>query len=876
MISPMKETSITRRVEAAHRDHRPHFVKSSVDSNSKIAAILQRVERTVMPVWHLQDYVAVNPWAGISNLSFSEARRMLQRVSSAETLLGLDYYLAEFARGSFEAADVQAAQREYLARATEVECCPADPKLIVETVWALLSSAAEKKDELQKQRATQGSQRRIRTVAELADEVSAWGWTEWVQGELTKFCSAHFDEGQAVWRPREESHGIWQAWRHRARYDRNPRIWGLKTLQDLAARLGEDEFAAVDALLQELQVPEELREEYLLCEVHSMPGWFAWVRLRSDWRHPDAPSQRDFAGLLAVRLAYAVALAQSLNVRIDWPTWEAGGVGELGVEQFSETDSAVRAILLRASEIGFRRKLLAGLKPIPAGEATEASETVRPDAQIVFCIDVRSERLRRHLESLSKGVHTKGFAGFFGIPCEYKKWGDTPEQRAESQLPVLFSPQLLVQEELREVTEQEAADCKLRRAHSRSWRAAWKQFQTSLASCFPFVETTGWVGGWRMLQRSLGIGPSRFQTGRLDGLREDQAELLGPGLRGLNAQGWSTTRLADLAEGVLRNMGLRDGFARLVVLCGHRSEVTNNPLQSSLDCGACGGHSGEANARFAALLLNQEFIRRELAERAIRIPADTFFTAAVHQTTSDELEFPDVDKVPFSHAKDLARLQELCRRAGELVAMERGERQDLGNREEILRRCQDWSEVRPEWGLAGNAAFIAGPRELTRESDLAGRAFLHDYDFRRDEHGQVLELILTAPLIVASWINLQYYASAVDNRRYGSGCKTIHNVVGRFGILSGGESDLQTGLPWQSVAVGGRLQHQPLRLQAFIAAPREMIDRVVAKHQNLRELLSGEWIHLLAMDSGFAWQWQANGQWAPVEELVAAEALHAG
>jgi hypothetical protein len=293
--------------------------------------------------------------------------------------------------------------------------------------------------------------------------------------------------------------------------------------------------------------------------------------------------------------------------------------------------------------------------------------------------------------------------------------------------------------------------------------------------------------------------------------------------------------------------------------------VTNNPLQASLDCGACGGHSGEANARFAALLLNQEFIRRELVERGIKIPSDTFFTAAVHQTTSDELEFPDADQIPFTHAKDLSRLQELCRRAGELTALERGERLQLGSREEIVRRAQDWSEVRPEWGLAGNAAFIAGPRELTRGSDLAGRAFLHDYDWRRDEQGRVLELILTAPLIVASWINLQYYASAVDNRRYGSGCKTIHNVVGKFGILSGVESDLQTGLPWQSVAVGRQLQHQPLRLQAVIAAPREMIDRVVAKHQHLRELLSGEWIHLLSIETQARWQWRGDGQWAIIE-----------
>ena len=42
-----------------------------------------------------------------------------------------------------------------------------------------------------------------------------------------------------------------------------------------------------------------------------------------------------------------------------------------------------------------------------------------------------------------------------------------------------------------------------------------------------------------------------------------------------------------------------------------------------------------------------------------------------------------------------------------------------------------------------------------------GRAFLHDYDWRHDEGFGVLELIMTAPVVVASWISLQYYGSTV-------------------------------------------------------------------------------------------------------------------
>ena len=780
---------------------------------------LTRACARIAPTWPLDRFIAVNPLWGLTEKSFSAAAATLAALSGAQMLMPRAWYRQAYREGRLRDEHLQAA----------IDAAGAD-----ESVASLVAILA--RDE-----SPTPTRARVIDVADAARDLRQEpAWRDFVVHSVSQICAAYFDEGQATFRP-DRTGGLYAVWRRHARHDRSPVLFmGATSYQEVVRDLPEDARSVIQRALAELGVrPSEL-EAYLWGLLLDQNGWASWCSYKRWIARLDGGEDDTMIDLVAIRLAW------------EWLLFRMGGdsiVGRWNLARASWPRADLAAASARASdwliqsalEIAWRAPIIAALpeglrQPRPTDVAVQA----------VFCIDVRSEVFRRALERASSSVQTLGFAGFFGLPIEYQPIGAAS---ARPQLPGLLAPRLgVVDTGLPEgEAEQRTARLELARGDG--------AFKSDAFSTFAFVEALGLTYAAKLIQDGFGLRRARGADRAALSVEADARRKPRLASSSLGEPLAAEARV-DLAWAMLKGMSLTRGLARLVVLVGHGSTTCNNPHAAGLDCGACCGQTGEVNARVAASLLNDPEVRAGLAARGVVVPESTWFVAALHDTTSDAVELFELDLLPASHRSDVASLRSCLAEASERTRSERAERLGLGGSEPrvleraVRARTVDWAEVRPEWGLANNAAFIVAPREHCRHLDLSGRSFLHDYRHEEDAGYSILELIMTAPMIVTHWINLQYYASTVDNARYGSGDKVLHNVVGgRIGVFEGNGGDLRIGLPLQSLHDGTRWVHTPLRLSVFIEAPRAAIDGVLQKHAKVRDLLTNGWISLFQLDA---------------------------
>ncbi|MGI9216750.1 MAG: YbcC family protein [Hydrogenophaga sp.] len=690
-------------------------------------------------------------------------------------------------------------------------------------------------------------------------------WRQAISHQVSQTCAAYFDTHQASWQPQRTS-GLYAFWRETLQHDHG--IGVLMGLPQLGAALRSLPPTREDAecwVLQRLGLPPDTWAEYLEAVLLTVNGWASWCAYLGWQARLEGRTDEHLRDLLAIRLAWGAIL---LDSRDDTTTTQVFASLRLAWQRSHQMIASAEDSLLidevwqTALECGYQRQLLQRL----ASAACEAPDAGPPEVQAAFCIDVRSEPIRRALEAVWPAVQTIGFAGFFGLPVAYTPLGTTARR---PQLPGLLAPAAEVTESVDAGSEAHVVGARTDRL---ALAAQWQGTSQWPGTAFSFVEAAGvgYLGKlWQWLRPSTGGRVNDDQAG----LPARYRPVCRPQLTGLSLE----AKVA-MSAGVLHAMGLDRPpaavlpLAPLVLLVGHGSQSCNNAHAAALDCGACCGQTGEVNARSLAQMLNEPAVRQGLQTRGVHIPDATWFVAALHNTTTDELEGFDLDLMPLGAREHWQQFQPVWAHASDQVRRERAPSLGLDPRathahllKQFRRRANDGAQTRPEWGLANNAAFLIAPRWRSRGVALDGRSFLHDYDAAGDPDGSVLELLMTAPMLVTHWINWQYHASTCEPLRMGSGNKVLHNVVGgHIGVFEGNGGDLRIGLSRQSLHDGERWVHEPLRLTVVIDAPQAAIDRVIGQHEVLQQLLDNGWLHLWRFGSAHMQRYAAGG-WQAME-----------
>lgn len=851
-------------------------------SNNDITGLVTSASRVIAPLGPINSFAARSPWMGLENQSLDEVARWLKGVRDVDIYPSASLLKEAKNRGDIDPKFLEKGLQLWLDSQTlklsrdiaERFCWAA---LQPDTLSANFLAEAELKGLEQKLSSLVLPVMKTKPMQTLSFRFEQQSGVK-VECELNchmiKWCRLFLGESDAAWSLPNSKEGFYRAWRRLAPYDpalnRSQRLLLKKCPQEASSALKE--------ALSALKISPPQIQDYLEAHLLSLPGWAGTML----WRSQEAPQEKSLlTEYLAVRISMEWALMQpylplsepqldeqQLQIRLiaAWAQW-----GDLPIEawsQLSATQKRARLMLAyRFDDFLCRRLWLeaweqtydARLQQMITDQQSVTLADKPVLAQLAFCIDTRSERFRRFLERAGP-FETFGVAGFFGLPIETSELGN---KHSHASLPVMLKPRHRIKE-VTSVVDFEQYQQRLNAAHTvtRTFRTMKQNMLTSLL----LPEVTGPWLSLQMLARSFFPRAAGHFFGQLrrKWLQKPATEL---SLENVYTEesdlplGFSETEKVQYARQALRMMGLTENFAPLVVICGHGSYSTNNAYAAALDCGACGGASGGLNARVLATLCNQTKVRETLAREGISIPENTVFAATEHITTSNELRWLYVPELSGPAQQAFDRIQDALPKVSKLANAEQLSQVPAMNlrskkpNNEVQRLSEDWSEVRPEWGLAGNAAFIIGTRRRTKECNLGGRVFLHTYDWQKDPDGAILSNIIAGPATVAQWINLQYYASTVAPHYYGSGNKATQTVTAGIGVMQGNVSDLLCGLPWQSYMKSDLdFYHAPLRLLILIEAPHEYVERLLDHNLVFRQKIQNGWLRLATIDPKGRWE----------------------
>ncbi|MEZ6127504.1 MAG: DUF2309 domain-containing protein [Planctomycetaceae bacterium] len=739
---------------------------------------------------------------------------------------------------------------------------------------------------------------------DLLKQVTGADADDLVNDVLIRFCAGFLDQGFAGWPLPDRNAGFLNAF---CRLNRSGQLLQPAWLSSLKSELRRLQSTCdspaewiIDSL-ESLGVPSDAQEDYLRATLLALRGYagMLWqTEVRPDRVHVPSPpgTLLEFVAvrLLLDRLAVEFLAQQSMSWNRPLSELQSKLQSQLSTHQTISNEQYAYRIFQCAQVNGWGPSTLAALKKSDWKEliqelaqfseherqrvfhiaferryACEAMDAViarvsrppvkptTPLLQVSCCIDAREESFRRHIEEVSPDVQTYGAAGFYGIPMYYRGLGDA---HFTALCPVIVKPTYwVVEEPVYSMEEVARAKARARKALGTAGHRILEATNRSVGGAFVSALlgplATAPLVGYTVFPRAtakLHTAASHFvappQVSRLR-LERDEAQAPGCDDDGL---GFTVAEMAKLGGKLLRDIGLTDNFAPIVLFLGHGSSCLNNPHKSAYHCGACSGGSGGPNARTMAAMLNDTRVRRLLAQEGLHIPDETYVLGGLHNTGTDEITFYDLELLPSQHTKYMQQIRDILSRACERNAQERCRRFESADFDiepgpamnHVQDRSQNLAETRPEYGNCTNAMCFVGRRERVRGLFMDRRSFLQSYDPTTDDaaHG-ILAGVLGAVIPVCEGINLLYTLSAMDSQGWGAGSKLPHNATSMLGVMDGSASDLRAGLPWQGVDI-----HEPMRLLFIIETTPQAMLSIMDRNSTIDRICRGNWVQLAVLD----------------------------
>jgi len=721
---------------------------------------------------------------------------------------------------------------------------------------------------------------------------------------LIRFTAAFVDQGLAEWVLPRRADGFLQAFINLYRRAGGPPTRWMRGLAEELDRVARHQVSALDLIaisLDALGVREVETLDFITMTLLALRGWagLLWQNETRADRVPIPVPEGTLIEFLAVRLVLErlalrhvarerlgfegplAELRRTCHQRIGpscttthkesrafvlfqlaqflgWPLSRMSDLSDEArstlideVEAFGEIDQ--RRLFHLAFEHHYRQRALNAVSVQASQRAARVKDVL---FQAVFCIDAREESFRRHLEETDVRVETFGAPGFFCLPIYYRGLGDA---HFSTLCPIVVRPQhWVIEEPLYSMADIEGRRASARRAIGTAGQHVSKASRNMLRGAV-MTASLGVLASVPLVARVLFprltakirrqaeslVKPVPVTRLRMERLDEQPSPTE-------NGYGFTVLEMANFGERLLRDIGLTQGFARLVMFLGHGSVCQNNPHKSAYDCGACSGMAGVPNARALAAMLNDSRVRDVLRTRGIDIPVATHFLGGLHNTGDDTVTFADVDFVPRSHRPEFEAAKDILDEACQRNSHERCRRfysapltlTPAEAHRHVEDRTEDLAQVRPEFGNSTNAMCYVGRRSRVAGLFMDRRCFMHSYDPTADDaDAMILGRILGAVVFVCAGINLQYLFSYIDSPGWGSGTKLPHNITSLLGVMDGAASDLRTGLPWQGVEI-----HEPVRLLFVIESTPENLVKIMDRNAVVGRLIRNEWVQLAVLN----------------------------